>query len=72
MDLSGNKCDISERSTGHAPGSRLADFDPFACFCFWMTVTIMIDGRVKRNRKFGLKLQSSHVIVKRYNLLAKN
>ena len=36
-----------------------------------MTVTIMIDGRVKRNRKFGLKLQSSHVIVKRYNPLAK-
>ena len=33
-----------------------------------MTVTIMIDGSVKRNRKFGLKLQSSHVIEKRYNL----
>ena len=31
-----------------------------------MTVTIMIDGSVKRNRKFGLKLQSSHVIEKRY------
>ena len=26
----------------------------FACFCFWMT------------RKFGFKLQSSHVIDKRY------
>ena len=26
----------------------------FACFCFWMTVTIMIDGSVKRNHKFGL------------------
>ena len=38
---------------GHAPGSWLADFDPFACFCFWMTVTIMIDGSVKRNRKFA-------------------
>ena len=25
------------------------------CFCFWMTVTIMIDGCVKRNHKFGLK-----------------
>ena len=36
-----------------------------------MTVTIMIDGSVKRNRKFGLKLQSSHVIEKRYNPLAK-
>ena len=36
-----------------------------------MNVTIMIDGRVKRYRKFGLKLQSSHVIVKRYNPLAK-
>ena len=34
----------------------------FACCCFWMTVTIMIDGSVKRNRKFGFKLQSSHVI----------
>ena len=32
-----------------------------------MTVTIMIDGSVKRNRKFGLKLQSSHVIEKRFN-----
>ena len=36
----------------------------FACFYFWMTVTIMIDGSVKRNRKFGFKLQSSHVIEK--------
>ena len=27
-----------------------------------MTVAIMIDGSVKRNRKFDLKLQSSHVI----------
>ena len=40
----------------------------FACFCFWMTVTIMIDGSVKRNRKSGFKLQSSHVIEKRYNV----
>ena len=39
----------------------------FAYFCFWMTVKIMIDGSVKRNRKFGFKLQSSHVIEKRYN-----
>ena len=55
------------------PGS-MADFDPFAafaCFCFWMAVTIMTDGSVKRNRKFGLKLQSSPVIEKRYNPLAK-
>ena len=29
----------------------------FACFCFWMTVTIMIDGSVKRNRKFGLNFR---------------
>ena len=36
-----------------------------------MTVTIIIDGSVKRNRKFGLKLQSSHVIEKRYNPLTK-
>ena len=36
-----------------------------------MTVTIMIDGRVNRNRKFGLKFQSSHVIEKRYNPFAK-
>ena len=40
----------------------------FACFCFWMTVTIMIDGSVKRNRKFGFKLWSSHVIEKRYKM----
>ena len=32
-----------------------------------MTVTIMIDGSVKRNRKFDFKLQSLHVIEKRYN-----
>ena len=32
-----------------------------------MAVTIMIDGSVKRNRKFGFKLQSSHVIEKHYN-----
>ena len=31
-DLSGNKCDISERSTGHAHGLRLADFDLFCLF----------------------------------------
>ena len=29
----------------------------FACFCFWMTVTIMIDGSVKHNRKFGLNFR---------------
>ena len=40
----------------------------FACFYFWMTVTIMIDGSVKRNRKFGFKLQSSHVIEKHYKV----
>ena len=38
----------------------------FACFCFKMSVTIMIDGSVKRNRKFGFILQSSHVIELRY------
>ena len=38
----------------------------FACFCFWMTFTIMIDGSVKCNRKFGFKLHSSHVIQKHY------
>ena len=43
----------------------------FACFCFWMTVTIMIDGSVKRNRKFGFKLQSSHVIEKRFNIVGR-
>ena len=41
----------------------------FACFCFWMTVTM--NGSVKRNRNFGFELQSSHVIEKRYNPLAK-
>ena len=29
---------------------------------------IMIDGSVKRNHKFGFKLQSSHVIEKCYNM----
>ena len=41
----------------------------FTCFCFWMTVTIIIDSSVKCNRKFGFKLQSSHVIEKRYKLI---
>ena len=41
----------------------------FASFCFWMTVTTMIDGSVKHNNcKFGFKLQSSHVIEKHYNI----
>ena len=31
-DLSGNKRDISERSTGRVRGSWLADFDPFCLF----------------------------------------
>ena len=31
-DFSGNKYDNSERSTGHAPGSLLADFNPFCFF----------------------------------------
>ena len=35
---------------------------------FWMTVMIMIDGSVKRNRKFGFKLQSPHVIEDRYRV----
>ena len=34
---------------------------------FGMTIMIMIDGSVKRNREFGFKLQSSRVIEKRYN-----
>ena len=38
------------------------------CFCLWMSVTIMIDGSVKRNHKYGFVLQSSHVIEKRYKL----
>ena len=41
----------------------------FACFCFWMTVTIMIDGSIKSNYKFDFKLQSSHVIEKCYKLV---
>ena len=32
-----------------------------------VTVTIMIDGSVKRHRKFDFKLQSSHVIENCYN-----
>ena len=31
-----------------------------------MSVAIMIDGSVKRNRKFGIILQSLHVIKKCY------
>ena len=38
----------------------------FACFCFWMTIMITIDGSIKCNCKFGFKLQSSHVIEKCY------
>ena len=38
----------------------------FACFCVWMTVTIMTDGSIKRTRKFGFKLESSRVIEKHY------
>ena len=33
-----------------------------------MTVTIMIDGSIKRTHKFGFKLQSLCVIEKRYNI----
>ena len=33
-----------------------------------MSVTIMIDGCIKRNRNFGFELQSLHVIEKRYNI----
>ena len=51
-DLSGNKCDISERSIGHAA----------ACLCFWLTVTITIHGSVKRNGKIDFELLSSRVI----------
>ena len=32
-------------------------------FFFWMPVTIMVDRSIKRSRKFGFILQSSHVIV---------
>ena len=32
-----------------------------------MSVTIVIDGRIKSNRKFGFEIQSSRVIEKRYN-----
>ena len=42
-DLSGNKYNISERSTGHAPGSRLTDFDPFWSFCLFL----LLDDRNK-------------------------
>ena len=28
----------------------------FACFCFWMTFTIMIDGSLKRNRKLRVRM----------------
>ena len=40
----------------------------FACFCFWMSFTIMIDDSVKYNRKFGFILQSLHVIEKQYRI----
>ena len=32
VDLSGNKCDISEDSKGHSPELWLADFHPFCLF----------------------------------------
>ena len=38
----------------------------FSCFPVWLTIRIVIDGSVKRNYKFGFKLQSSHVNEKRY------
>ena len=34
-------------------------------------MTVTINGSVKRNRNFGFELQSSHVIEKRDNPLAK-
>ena len=40
-----------------------------ACFCFKMTVTIMIDDSIKPNRMLGFELQRSHVIERRYNNL---
>ena len=61
-DLSGNKYDISERSTGHAPGLWLEDFDPFCLFQLLDAVMIMIDSSVKRNRKFGLNFQVSMLL----------
>ena len=43
-----------------------------ACFCFEMTITIMIDSSIKingkPNRMLGFKLQSLDVIERRYNL----
>ena len=41
MDLSGNKCDISKMSKGHAPGSPLADFNPF---CLFMLLDVPCDN----------------------------
>ena len=38
------------------------------CFCVKMSVTMMIDGSIKRNRKFCVELQSLNVIDKRYKL----
>ena len=64
-DLSGNKYDISQ-VTLLVRDWRISIH--FACFCFWMTVTIMIDGSVKR--KFGFKLQNSHVIEKRSMIMS--
>ena len=63
-DLSGNKCDILERSTGHTPGSLLADFNPFCLFLLLDDRYDKIDGTVKHNCKFGFSL---HVIEKPYN-----
>ena len=39
----------------------------FACFCFEMSATIMINSNVECNSKFGFKLQGSHDIEKHYN-----
>ena len=41
------------------------------CFCFKMTVRIMIDGSIKPNRMSGFELQSSHVIERPINCLSK-
>ena len=40
----------------------------FVCFCFWMSVTIIIDGSIKHNRNFAFELQSLHAIEKSYNM----
>ena len=42
-----------------------------ACFCFKITVTIIIDGSIKPNRMLGFDHQSLHVIERCSKIISK-